>query len=85
MIPALVVLACKRLGLGDAPGKMILDALENTVHRFQTAHGDSVKYRADLLKQLFGTGQGSGGSPHFWSATYEVILSFRRRTWRVFM
>ena len=25
---------------------------------------------------MFGTGQGSGGSPHFWSAISEVILSF---------
>ena len=41
MIPALVVLACNRLGLGDAPSKMLLDALENTVHQVRTAHSDS--------------------------------------------
>ena len=32
-------------------------------------------YRENLLRRLFGTGQGSGGSPHFLSAISEVILS----------
>ena len=30
---------------------------------------------ADVLHQLFGTDQGSGGSPHFWIAMLEVIIS----------
>ena len=76
MIPALVVLACNRLGLGDAPGKMLLDLLENMVHRLRTSHGVStMAYKANLLKKFFGTGQGSGGSPHFWTDISDVILS----------
>ena len=64
------------LGLSDAPGKMLLDALENMVHRHHTSHGFStMAYKTNLSKNLFGTGQGSGGSPHFWTAISDVILS----------
>ena len=57
MIPVLVVLDCNQLGMGDAPGRMLLDALEKTIHRVQTAQGDSkTQYMTDLVHLLFGTG-----------------------------
>ena len=76
MILSLVVLTCSRLGLGEAPRKMLLNTLEQTVHRIRTVHMDLTRtYQAYILTILFGTGQGSGGSPHFWIAVLEVILS----------
>ena len=68
MIPVLVVLACSC--------RMLLDALEITIHRVRMEHVDSQKqYMADLFKKLFGTEQGSGGSPHFWLYISKVILT----------
>ena len=75
MISALVVLACSRIGLGEAPGRMILDALENNVHRIRTAHGVLDKeYLEEILERIFGTGLGSGGPPHFLLTVSEVLL-----------
>ena len=39
MIPALVALACRRLGMNVKACSMMLDAMENMKHRIRTAHG----------------------------------------------
>ena len=58
-------------------GKMLLDALENLVQKINTAYGDlSMEYLAPKLHKMFGTGQGSGSSPHFCTAISEVILYY---------
>ena len=77
MIPTLVVLMYNRLGLGNTPGRMLLDALEKMIHCVRASHGDSnAIYRDELLHGIFGTGQqGSGVSSHFWIAVSEVILT----------
>ena len=42
----------------------------------RTAHGESTGYyTSDHAKHIFGTGQGSGGSPVFWLAVLDVILT----------
>ena len=76
MIPALVVLVCSQLGLGSVPRKMLLDILENMAHKILTAYGDlSAECLATKIHKHVGTGQGSGGSPHFWTSISEVILN----------
>ena len=74
MIPALVVLACARLDLGPVPGRMLMDTLENLVQKIRTAYDDSpVEYFVIRLHKIFWTDQGSSDSPHFWTATSEII------------
>ena len=66
MIPALVILTCKRLGLGEKPASTILNLLENTKYVVSTAYGESKAfYSTDWEGHIFGTGQGSGASPGF--------------------
>ena len=75
MIPALVALSCQRLGLGDTAARMLVDSLEGIKHRIRTGFGDSQEtYRSDQLYTVFGTGQGSGGSPTFWNAVADVMF-----------
>ena len=76
IILALVVLTCRRLGLGISASEMLLDALRDVVHRVRTGHSVSVgKYAPRDNMHHFGTGQGSRGSPSFWRAILEVILN----------
>ena len=75
LIPTLVVLACRRLGLGRQPGNMFLDSLEGMQHQVRTADGKSYIYTSTDQTELFGTGQGSGSSPTSWNAIDEVILN----------
>ena len=75
MIPELVALACQRLGLGDAAEKMLLETLDGAKHRIRTGFGDSKEtYSSDETSTVFGTGQGSGGSPNFWHAVSDVMF-----------
>ena len=75
MIPTIVAMACRRLGMGKNVCNMMLDAMENMEHRVQTSHGILVAmYQTSKLYKVFGTGQGSGGSPSFWLAVYDVIF-----------
>ena len=76
MILTLAVLTYSCLGLGKTPRKMLLDALEGMIHRVCTDHGHSEgTYQEDLLRRLFGTGQGSGGLPYFWISASNVVLA----------
>ena len=75
MIPALVSMACCCLGMGKNVCNMMLDAMENMEHRFQTAHGILVTtYWTIKLYKVFGTGQGSEGSSSFWLAVSGVMF-----------
>lgn len=75
MIPALVALACRRLGMKGNTTDMFLDAMENISHKVRTAFGESEEtYQTDNAFKVFGTGQGSGGSPAFWLAISNVML-----------
>ena len=75
MIPALVALACRRLGMNIKACSMMLDVMENMTHWIRTAHGDSAQtYCTGELFKVFGTGQGSGGSPAFWLAISDVMF-----------
>lgn len=76
MIPALVVVACRRLGLPRKPGWMLLDCMVSMKHRVRTTVGESNEtYSSTSENILYGTGQGSGGSPSCWTATADIILS----------
>ena len=76
MVPEVGVIACRRLGMPPAPGWMLIDCLNEMQHCVQTQLGTSTEeYRSTLEEHLFGTGQGSGGSPAFWLATSETILN----------
>ena len=57
--------------------KMILVLLETQVQKLRTKYGYfSADYVATTLQRCFGTGQGSGGSPLFWTAISEVIYNY---------
>jgi hypothetical protein len=74
-IPALVVAACRRLGLDKNAGEMLRDSLTNTTHSVCTGHGESTSNFKDTPEHvLFGTGQGSGGSMPSWYAISNVIF-----------
>lgn len=75
MIPDLVQVTCERLGTPPEPCNMLMEILYEMVHKVRTKYGDSVKhYHSTIDKVLYGTGQGSGGSPFFWNSTADVIL-----------
>ena len=76
MIPDLVQVTCERLGTPEEPCNMLMEILYEMEHRVRTKYGDSAKtYYSTLNRVLYGTGQGSGGSPFFWNSTAEVILN----------
>ena len=76
MIPDLVQVTCERLGTPEEPCNMLMEILYEMVHKVRTKYGDSAKtYYSTIDRILYGTGQGSGGSPFFWNSTAEVILN----------
>ena len=76
MVPGLVTIASMRLAMPMMPCKMFLNNLNGMEHCVQMQLGQSTEeYWGDLGEQLFGTGQGSGGSLVFWLATSETILN----------
>lgn len=76
MVPELVAVTCRRLGMPATPCWMLIDCLNNMEHCVRTQLGQSTtEYKSEFGKFLFGTGQGSGGSPAFWLSTSETILN----------
>ena len=51
MIPALVILAFKTLGLGEKPASTILCLLENTKHLVRTAYCNKHAVRTAILAE----------------------------------
>ena len=74
IIPALVVVACRRLGLGKQAGDLLLDSLTGLQHQIRTSHGTSQPFTETTTVKHFGTGQGSGGSPAAWNVIDDVLL-----------
>ena len=74
IIPALVMVACRRLGLGEKAGKMMFNSLNGARHNLRTAHRISDDYGPEDNLPHFGTGQGSGGSPTFWLSIADVLF-----------
>ena len=55
MIPALMVLACKQIGLGNKLLDIMLEMLEKTQHTICAAFGDSEGYyKSDEEGHIFG-------------------------------
>ena len=74
IIPALVVIATRRLGLGRQAGELLFDSLTGLQHQVRTTHGTSRAYTSSATHKHFGTGQGSGGSPTAWNVIDDVLL-----------
>ena len=75
ILPALVVIACQRLGLGEKVADLLYDSLINLKHQVRTNYGLSHEYGPTTDQPLFGTGQGSGGSPTFWVTIADALFN----------
>ena len=75
IIPALAVIACQRLGLGQKGADLIYDSLTGLKHQVRTVYGLSDEYGPTLDVSLFGTVQGSSGLPTFWAVIAEALFN----------
>ena len=75
ILPALVVITCRQLGLGKQAGDILFDSLANLKHQIQTTYGITDEYCSTLEHTLFGTGQGSSGSPMFWALIAGALFN----------
>ena len=75
ILPAIAVIACQRLGLADRVGELLFNSLEKLKHKVRTMYGLSKEYGPEEEFPLFGTGQGSGGSPTFWAVIADVLFN----------
>ena len=75
ILPVLVVIACRRLGLGQRIGDLLFDSLSNPRHRVWTMYGISKEYGSTLEHTFFGTGQGSSGPHTFWAVILEALFN----------
>ena len=75
IIVALVTLAALHLGMPRAACQMQVMALALMQYFIKTMHGISeAYYQSSRSYCLFGTGQGSGGSPSIWLSIVVVLL-----------
>ena len=76
IIPTLVVETCVKIGLNKSEGNMLQDSLTYMVNSVSKSHGDSsAKFMEEEDRPIFGTGQGSGGSPEFCYAISDIIFA----------
>ena len=76
IVVALATIAALRLGMPRAACRMQVAALALMQYFVKTMHGISeAYYRSSRSYRLFGTGQGSGGSPSIWLSIVVVLLS----------
>ena len=75
ILPAIAVIACRRLGLADKIGDLLYDSLTKLKHKVRTIYGLSTEYGPTVDYPLFRTGQGSGGSPTFWAVIADVLFN----------
>ena len=75
IMPALAMIACQRLGLAKKTAELMYISLINLKHQVKTIYGLSAKYGLPWEHPLFGSGQGSGGSPTFWAVIADVLLN----------
>jgi len=75
ILPAIAVIACERLGLATKIGDLLFKSLDQLKHKVRTMYGLSTEYGPTDNYPLFGSGQGSGGSPTFWAAIADVLFN----------
>ena len=75
ILPAIAVIACQRLGLAVKAGDLLYSSLEKLTHRVRTLYGLSTAYGTTADCPLFGSGQGSGGSPTFWAVIADALFN----------
>ena len=75
ILPAIAVVACQRLGLAKKVGDLFFDSLNKLKHKVRTLYGLSTEYGPSTNFPLFGSGQGSGGSPSFWAVIADVLFN----------
>jgi hypothetical protein len=75
IVVSLSTIAALCLGMRRKVTRMQATALALMTYFIKTMHGISdASYRSSKLYQLFGTGQGSGGSPSIWLSIMVVLL-----------
>lgn len=74
LIPILVVIACRSIGLGKEASDLLYDSLTDTTYQVCTAMGKLQPYKPDGTEEAFGVGQGSGGAPTFWKIINNITL-----------
>lgn len=74
ILPAIAVIACRRLGLATKIGDLFFHSLNKLKHKVRTLYGLSTEYGPTVDLPLYGTGQGSGGSPTFWAVIADVLF-----------
>ena len=75
ILPAIAVIACQRLGLAKKIGDLFFNSLDRLKHKVRTSYGLSTEYGPSVDFPLFGSGQGSGGSPTFWAVIADVLFN----------
>ena len=74
ILPAIAVIACERLGIATKIGDLLFNSLDQLKHKVRKMYGLSTEYGPTDNYPLFGSGQGSGGSPTFWAAIADVLF-----------
>lgn len=75
ILPAIAMIACQRLGLAKKPAELLYDSLVDLKHQVKTIYGLSAEYGSTSDHPLYGTGQGSGGSPTFWAVIADILFN----------
>ena len=63
------------MGLAQKPAELLNNSLIDLKHQVKTIYGLSEEYGPTKDHLLFGTGQGSGGSPTFWAVIVDVLFN----------
>ena len=75
ILPAIAVIACQRLGLAPKVADLLFNSLNKLQHKVKTLYGLFTEYGTGKDYPLFGSGQGSGGSPTFWAVIADVLFN----------
>ena len=69
------MIACQRLGIAQKPAELLYNSLVDLKHQVRMIYGLSAEYRSTKQHPLYGTGQGSGGSPTFWAVIADIMFN----------
>jgi len=76
IMAALALIYCIALGMPDAPCQIHGQAISKMKHYVKTLQGTSQNYYSNALNgPLFGSGQGSGGSPSLWLFMWVALAA----------
>jgi hypothetical protein len=76
MVPSLVMVSLRTYGIPEAIVHLIGNTLEKIRYRIKTKIGISKKYyQHSATAPIYGTGQGSTGSPCFWLLTSIILFN----------